>query len=211
MFGGPHQKDEVKRAEQLGWSTKTERRLRQGARCTKCRRAPERVYTQESKNLTESLLTRPTSLDMSPVSCRHRDSICLFPWTPTRTVSRYSSSMPSKSYSTRTSTSMSCLKLKFGRCLSTIPKPWSFNIASSSVTKAIGTFSVRSPRSTNFLLSDGTPWVNLLWFRPPLACQRLIDFTLTALSERLVNHIVSRAVKAWMRIIDSFLRTTSLS
>src|SRR5260370_42524972 len=66
MFGGPHQRDEVKRTEQLGWSTKTERRLRQGARCTKCCLGPERVYTQESKNLTESLLTRPTSLAMSP-------------------------------------------------------------------------------------------------------------------------------------------------
>src|SRR5260370_33075403 len=104
MYGGAYEMDEGKQFGRVRWRTKTERRLRQGARCTKCRRAPERVYTQESKNLTESLLTRPTSLDMSPVSCRHRDSICLFPLTPTRTVSRDSSSMPSKSYSTRTST-----------------------------------------------------------------------------------------------------------
>jgi hypothetical protein len=65
MFGGLHHRDELKRTEQSGWST--ENRTATSARCS-LHKVPLRsctgVYTG-IKNLTESLLTRPTSLDMS--------------------------------------------------------------------------------------------------------------------------------------------------
>src|ERR1700687_2349037 len=66
MFGGPHQRDEGKRIEQSGWSTKN--RTTTSAKCSPHKLLPRSctgVYTR-IKNLTESLLTRPTSLDMSP-------------------------------------------------------------------------------------------------------------------------------------------------
>src|ERR1700732_3305854 len=79
MFGGPHQRDEGKRIEQSGGNTKN--RTTTSAKSSPHKLLPRSctgVYTR-IKNLTESLLTRPTSLDMSPVS----PSFPQFPQFPT--------------------------------------------------------------------------------------------------------------------------------
>src|ERR1700735_3055646 len=66
MFGGQHRVDEVTRTEPVGWTgKKTTRELRRIARRRKQRDCTIQESVRKEQKKSQTLLTRPTSLEMS--------------------------------------------------------------------------------------------------------------------------------------------------